>query len=56
MTLAGYFFVIRFTEICESLLVGKLRYRDAEAAHGAANFTAFLATRPDYYRKAQPEE
>ena len=57
MTVAGYFFVIRFTEAlrvyCSSAIRATATPRQRA---GQPTSPPFLATRPDYYRQAQPEE
>lgn len=47
----GQFFILRFTQVSTWLFVGYLRYSKPADARAAANYAAFLATRPEYYRK-----
>lgn len=47
----GYLFILRFKQTCELLLVSYQRYKDQDEAREAANFTAFLASRPEYYAR-----
>ncbi len=47
----GHFFILRFTQVSTWLFVGYLRYSGPADAREAANYAAFLATRPNYYRK-----
>ncbi|MDX2070792.1 MAG: hypothetical protein SFV55_20350 [Haliscomenobacter sp.] len=49
---AGHFFVLRFTQVTEWVLISYSRYRNAMEAQEAANFAGFLATMPDYYQKS----
>lgn len=48
----GHFFILRFTQASALVLVSYRRYSSAAKAREAANMAAFLATRPEYYRKS----
>ena len=48
----GYFFLIRFTQQDDVVLLGTGRYPNKAGAHEAANFTTFMAVLPETYRKA----
>lgn len=51
---SGHLFMLRGDRSCEVLLISYRRYRSREEAREAANFTAFLAGRTEYYvRRAQ---
>lgn len=47
----GHLFILRFKRTCELLLVSYQRYKNQDEAREAANFTAFLASRPEYYAR-----
>jgi hypothetical protein len=47
----GHLFILRFKQTCELLLVSYQRYKNQDEAREAANFAAFLASRPEYYAR-----
>ena len=47
----GYFFIIRFNQVDELVLIGTGRYASMADVHEAANFAAFMAIFQDAYRK-----
>ena len=47
----GYLFILRFKGASELVLISYLRYKSQDEAREAANFAAFLASRPEYYAK-----
>ena len=47
----GHFFILRFQQTCELVLVSYQRYNNQDEAREAANFAAFLANRPEYYAR-----
>ena len=49
---AGHFFILRFTQVTEWVLISYSRYRSIMEAQEAANFAVFLATMPAYYQKS----
>ncbi|MCX7099064.1 MAG: hypothetical protein NTV43_14275 [Methylococcales bacterium] len=47
----GYLFILRIKQSCALLLVSYQRYKNQDEAREAANFAAFLASRPEYYAR-----
>lgn len=47
----GHLFILRFKQTCELLLVSYERYKNQDEAREAANFAAFLGSRPEYYAR-----
>ena len=50
--LYGYFFVLKFTQVEDLVLIGHQRSAEPHEARAAANFAVFLGTLPGSFRKA----